>query len=156
MPRRPLRFEEPLRSDLRKTNTSRRTVSLPTFLVDELAAHMERGGSELVFTGAACRPLQRTNFRRRYWLPAVQASVGLPCRFHDLRHTHAAWLIEQGEHAKVIQARLGHASIRTTLDQYGHLFDGHDAVAADALDTRFLQARADSALTLDEPTVVNL
>jgi hypothetical protein len=53
---------------------------------------------------------------------AVDASVGKPCTFHDLRHTHAALLIAQGEHPKVIQERLGHASIKTTLDTYGHLF----------------------------------
>jgi integrase len=63
----------------------------------------------------------------------VEFSVGEPCTFHDLRHTHAALLIAQREHPKVIQARLGHASIKTTLDTYGHLFDGLDEAAADRL-----------------------
>ena len=54
-------------------------------------------------------------------------------RFHDLRHTHAAWLIAQGEHPKTIQSRLGHASISTTLDRYGHLMPGMDEAAADRL-----------------------
>jgi hypothetical protein len=43
-------------------------------------------------------------------------------------------LIAQGEHPKVIQERLGHASTKTTLDIYGHLFDGLDEAAADRLD----------------------
>lgn len=60
--------------------------------------------------------------------------MGEPCRVHDLRHTHAAWLIANGEHAKTIQARLGHASIKTTLDRYGHLMPGLDEDAADRLD----------------------
>jgi integrase len=67
-------------------------------------------------------------------LPAVQASVGEPLRFHDLRHTHAALLIAQGVHPKVVQDRLGHASITTTLDTYGHLMTGLDEAAAEALD----------------------
>ncbi len=45
-----------------------------------------------------------------------------------MRHTHAALLIEQGQHPKVIQSRLGHASITTTPDRYGHLFEGLDVV----------------------------
>ena len=67
-------------------------------------------------------------------LPTVRASVSEPCTFHDLRHTHAALLIAQGEHPKVIQQHLGHASTKTTLDTYGHLFDGLDEVAARRLD----------------------
>ncbi|CAN5766897.1 hypothetical protein BH23ACT5_BH23ACT5_02370 [soil metagenome] len=55
-------------------------------------------------------------------------------RFHDLRHTHAAWLIAAGEHPKTIQSRLGHAKISTTLDAYGHLMPGMDEAAADRLD----------------------
>ena len=68
-------------------------------------------------------------------MPAVHASVGEPMRSHDLRHTYAALLIAQGVHAKVLQDRLGHASITTTLDTYGHLMTGLDEAAADALDT---------------------
>ncbi len=71
------------------------------------------------------------------WLPAVQA-VGLDeVRFHDLRHTHAALLVAEGTHPNVIQSRLGHASIRTTLDVYGHLLEGLDEDAADQLDAVF-------------------
>lgn len=65
----------------------------------------------------------------------MKASVGEPLRFHDLRHTHAAILIAQGEHPKVIQLRLGHSSIQVTLDTYGHLFEGIDQAAADRLNT---------------------
>ena len=42
-------------------------------------------------------------------------------RFHDLRHTYTSLLIAHGAHPKYIQAQLGHASIQTTLDRYGHL-----------------------------------
>jgi integrase len=42
-------------------------------------------------------------------------------RFHDLRHTHAAWLISAGVPLPVIQRRLGHKSIQITVDVYGGL-----------------------------------
>lgn len=48
--------------------------------------------------------------------------AGLPeIRFHDLRHTHVGLLVAAGVHVKAIQVRLGHASITTTLNTYGHL-----------------------------------
>ena len=52
------------------------------------------------------------SFRRRYWKPAVLDSVGEPMRFHDLRHSHVALLIDQGAHPAVIAARLGHTSVK--------------------------------------------
>jgi len=77
----------------------------------------------------------------------VRASVGEPCRFHDLRHSHVALLIKAGQHPKVIAARLGHKSVRTVLDVYGHLFEGLDEAAADALDTAWTERAADSTRT---------
>jgi hypothetical protein len=133
-----------------KTSSSRRTVKLPRFLVDELAQHLAAfpSGAGLVFSAERGGPIRRTNFRRREWLPAIADSVGVPCRFHDLRHSHAALLIADGSHPKVIQARLGHSSIRTTLDTYGHLFDGLDEAAADRLDASYQEALADSPRTV--------
>ncbi len=92
--------------------------------------------------------------RSTAWLPAVRASIGEPCRFHDLRHSHAALLIARGVHPSVIKERLGHASIRTTLDVYGHLFDGLDEAAADALDTAWHDSAAGSSRTPDERLIV--
>lgn len=154
--RRTIRVEESL-AEIRgqfmvkspKSDASRRTVSVPSFVVEELAKHLaERAdGSGLLFTAPSGGPIRRTNFRRRIWLPAVQASVGEPCTFHDLRHTHAALLIAVGEHPKVIQGRLGHASIKTTLDTYGHLFEGLDEAAADRLDKVWRSAAVDAVWT---------
>ncbi|WP_238524818.1 tyrosine-type recombinase/integrase [Halanaerobium hydrogeniformans] len=42
-------------------------------------------------------------------------------RFHDLRHTHATWLLQEGVHPKIVQERLGHSKISTTLDLYSHV-----------------------------------
>ncbi len=119
-----------------KTAASRRTLALPAPLVGVLTQHLKKHpavGDGLVFTDPEGGPMRRTNFRRRVWVPAVTKTVGAPMRFHDLRHTHAAWLIAQGEHPKTIQSRLGHASISTTLDRYGHLMPGMDEAAADRL-----------------------
>jgi integrase len=124
-----------------KTHGSRRTVTIPRFLVDELAAHVatypDRGGSDLVFTAPEGGSIRRTNFRRRVWEPAVRAAgLDPPPRFHDLRHTAAALMIAAGAHPKAIQSRLGHSSIRTTLDVYGHLFPQLDEDLANELDMR--------------------
>ena len=120
-----------------KTSAAKRTISLPDFLIDELAAHLHRSGndSEFVFTSPNGGCLRRSNFRRRYWLPAVRASVGEPLRYHDLRHSHVAILISMGEHPRLIANRLGHTSVRTVLDVYGHAYDDIDIAAAERLET---------------------
>jgi integrase len=53
---------------------------------------------------------------------------------HTLRHTYASWLIARGVHAKVIQERLGHATIQETMDTYGHLFPDEADRTRDAID----------------------
>ncbi|MEK5132966.1 site-specific integrase [Bacillus sp. FSL W8-0645] len=55
-------------------------------------------------------------------------------RLHDLRHSHVALLIHQGEDYTTIKERLGHASIKTTIDVYGHLFPNKQRETADRLD----------------------
>lgn len=54
-------------------------------------------------------------------------------RFHDLRHTHATLLIEQGINPKIVAERLGHKSIRTTLDIYSHALPSMQQEAAEKL-----------------------
>ncbi|MGH2659347.1 MAG: tyrosine-type recombinase/integrase, partial [Actinomycetota bacterium] len=117
----------------------RRTVVLPGFLREMLAAHLarhvERTPEALVFTDSVGGPLRNANFRQRMWQPAVAAAC-LPegLRIHDLRHTCAALLIARGAHPKAIQAHLGHSSIQVTLDIYGHLFPDEMDRLAEQLD----------------------
>jgi integrase len=64
-------------------------------------------------TGPSCR---RSNFRRGHFKRALgRADLDPGFRFHDLRHTCAALMIEQGAHPMEVKARLGHASIKTTV-----------------------------------------
>ncbi|MFC6091529.1 tyrosine-type recombinase/integrase [Saccharothrix lopnurensis] len=101
-----------------KTKASARTVHLPPFLVELLKTHHAEQNERLrehVFTGADGALLRRTNFRRRTWLPIVGGDTRrgwapvLPgLHFHDLRHTHKTWLIEDGVPEVLQHKRLGH------------------------------------------------
>jgi integrase len=57
-------------------------------------------------------------------------------RFQDLRHTHVGYLIDAGWDFHAIQLRLGHASIKTTFDVYGHRLPHGDQAGLQALDQR--------------------
>jgi integrase len=61
-------------------------------------------------------------------------------------HGYASLLIAAGAHPKLIQTRLGHASIATTLDRHDHPFPSVEAALADALDATFNSAGAPTAL----------
>ena len=57
-------------------------------------------------------------------------------RIHDLRHTYASLLLQQGESIVYVKEQLGHASIQITVDTYGHLIPGANRAAVDRLTTR--------------------
>jgi integrase len=67
---------------------------------------------------------------------------GVPVlRFHDLRHTAATLALEAGVHPKVVQERLGHASVQITLDTYSHVQESVGKEAADRI-ARYLEGQA--------------
>ena len=82
-----------------KSAASERTISLPRVVVDTIASHLSRYPpvEGVIWTTEKGEFLRRGSFSR-IWRKAVSESVGQPCRIHDLRHTHAAWLIAAGEH----------------------------------------------------------
>jgi integrase len=127
-----------------KTSSSRRTLSIPPFLAEEIGLHLQHAReNEFVFTGSRGALLRRSNFRKRHWKPAVsKAELEPELRFHDLRHSCASILISRGAHPKEIQARLGHASITTTLDRYGHLFPSLGSKLDESLEVAFREARS--------------
>lgn len=116
-----------------KTRASVRTVTLPTFLVGEIEQLFGATSSptSLLFPSPEGCPLRPSNWRRRFWAPAVEATGFEWCTHHALRHSQAALLIEAGEHPLVVARRLGHTSVKTVLDVYGHLMEGLDQGAAD-------------------------
>lgn len=54
--------------------------------------------------------------------------------FHDLRHTHATLMLQQGKHPKVVSERLGHRDVSTTLNTYGHVSPDDQKETAEALE----------------------
>jgi integrase len=122
-----------------KTKASRRRVSLPGGVIEELAVHLRAPGrpTDYVFRAPAGGPPRINRFRHRVRLPATLAA-GLPgLRIHDLRHTAVALWIAAGASPKEVAARAGHTSVSFVLDRYGHLFPESDAALRDRLDVLF-------------------
>ncbi len=101
-----------------------RTVAMAPALKKALELYRITGPvspHDLVFCEHDGEPLHGESLVNREFHPALSRAGLRRIRFHDLRHTCATILIAQGENPKVVQAQLGHASIQTTLDRYGHL-----------------------------------
>jgi integrase len=78
--------------------------------------------------------MRLSNWRRSVFLPARgRADLSNRFRVHDLRHTAASLMIQAGYPPKMLQEIMGHASITTTLDLYGHLYPGEMDRYADRL-----------------------
>lgn len=120
-----MEFKEP------KTKASRRRISIDKHLIELLKSKKMQSNSEYVFSVKDGGPkipweLSCKRFKRVCELAGVS-----PRRFHDLRHTHATILLSAGVHPKIVQERLGHSSIKTTLDTYSHLIPTLQKEAAD-------------------------
>jgi len=120
-----------------KTKKSRRTINVPTAVLDKL----DYSGEWLFTTTGQGRrwpaggPVMVSNFRANGWEPALEkAKLGLAPRIHDLRHTCASWLIQSGVPLPVIQQHFGHESIDVTVGVYGHLDRRSAQQAADAIE----------------------
>lgn len=139
-----------------KSKKAYRAIGVPGFLVEELADHIGRFPAEddWIFSHSAGGHLDYTRFRRRYWRPAVEVSIGQPCTPHDLRHTHVAMLIAEGQSPRYIADRLGHTSTRTVLDVYGHLYDDADDAAMEGLERLREEAATDTRRTVGGQAVV--
>jgi integrase len=110
-----------------KSETSRTSVPIPHELALLLATAVSGGDGTSLVTNELGRPAGPWAIER-----AVRAArdtvTGLPpqFRFHDLRHYFASLLIADDRDVKTVQARLRHASAKTTLDVYGHLWPDKD------------------------------
>lgn len=129
-----------------KSARGRRTVALPSMLVEELRQHRRRQAEQLLKLGvrltddhhvvlrADGQPIQPRSltqvfalFLKRLKLPHIRLHVAT-------RHTHATQMLAAGIHPKVAQERLGHSTVSITLDLYSHVLPGMQEEAADRVD----------------------
>ncbi|MFW2490951.1 tyrosine-type recombinase/integrase [Clostridium chromiireducens] len=143
-------------SEILKTDTSHRKISLPKILTDYLSSikgdALDTDFVVLDREGSMCNPRNLSmNFTKsihKYRKSIDELKVenkNIPenymqlkqITFHALRHTHATLLIFNGENIKVISERLGHKNISTTLDTYTHVMEDMKNSTADLLDNIF-------------------
>lgn len=119
-----------------KSRAGVRTVALPAPAVEELRRHLDTWAQPddhaCVFATPEGHPLERSNFRNRVWLPALERLEFVGLRFHDLRHTAGTLAAQTGATTKELMARLGHASPRAALI-YQHAAPDRDRRIADRL-----------------------
>jgi integrase len=138
-----------------KSEAGERTVPLPPMLVNALREHRvayPKGDHDLVFPNGAGNVENYSNIVKRGLIPTLLAA-GIVSKdgkakytgLHPLRHFYASWCINRRADGglelplKVVQARLGHASIQMTADVYGHLFPrGDDAAEMAEAEKAFL------------------
>ena len=97
--------------------------------------------SDLVFSTLGKHLLPNTITHA--WLKLVKQTGLKAIRLHDARHSHASIMLKQGIHSKIVQERLGHASIQMTLDTYSHVAPGLQQAAAESFD-RLLNGRREN------------
>ena len=121
-----------------KTEMSKTPIPIPHELALELNRVPAKWGSPTLVVGAFGRPVApytiETAFKK-----ARETVEGLPkgFRIHDLRHYFASLLIASGLDVKVVQARLRHASAKTTLNVNGHMWPDKDESARAAVASVF-------------------
>ena len=133
-------FEEP------KSTRSRRTLALPSQLVEalrlhraaqlkeHLAAGSERQDLDMVFTQPNGLPLDR-KADWHAWRALLSAADVRQVRLHDGRHTAATLLLTAGVHPRVVMELLGHSQMRTTTDVYSHVMPALAREAAEQMGT---------------------
>ena len=97
-------------------------------------------GETLVCARADGEPLQPQSLTHQFTRLITRIEDLPRIRLHDLRHSHATQLLAAGVHPKIVQERLGHASITTTLDLYSHVTSTMQGDAAARLDAAFQPA----------------
>ena len=113
-----------------KTESSNRKITIPQFLQDEIKQFLDRQyelmPEERIF------PITDRAIQKKMKQKTEQAKLK-PIRVHDLRHSHIALLIEKGMQPLVIAQRVGHDSVNTTMNIYGHLYPNKQKQVADLL-----------------------
>lgn len=113
-----------------KTESSNRKITIPKFLQGEIKEYLDRqyelAPDERIF------PITDRAVQKKMKQKTEEAKLK-PIRVHDLRHLHIALLIEKGLQPLVIAQRVGHDSVNTTMNIYGHLYPNKQKEVADLL-----------------------
>lgn len=125
-----------------KTGKAKRTIALPSEVIEAVEELVRtRRRTDLLFTNRNGDPVKHQPFYREHWTKSCTKNIAEPRpRIHDLRHSHVAILIAQRTPPPVIQARLGHEKVTTTMDTYGHLYPDLHVAAAEAVSLAFASA----------------
>lgn len=139
-----------------KTRSSRRSIVLAPFALSALSAHRTRQKAQrmqvgptiwenrdLIFCNGKGGYLSHTTLLRHFKQVLEQAELP-PMRFHDLRHSFATLLLKMRVPGKVVQELLGHSSIKTTMDKYGHVLMGMQSEAIADLNGLFSEGKRDA------------
>lgn len=138
-------------------NNKPRTVTIPSFAIEELRQLKRRQAEELLAQGTrqsgetlVCgrgdgEPKSPLALSQEFARLVARMKDIPRVRFHDLRHSHATQLLRSGVHAKVMSERLGHSSVAITLDLYSHVDDPMESDAAARLDAAFRLAKSGSS-----------
>ena len=95
-----------------------------------------------VFINEEGQPLDQNNWRRRVFEKVLEKAELRRITPHDMRHTFASLLLQQGESPQYVKQQMGHHSIQITVDIYGHLIPGSNRQAVDRLDDMPVAATA--------------
>ena len=117
------------------------TETLKALLVERKKETLQKGWGEVppwVFVSETGTRVQGDNIRHRVFYPVLKKAGLRHIRLHDLRHTFASLLIQQGESLAYVKEQMGHHSIQVTVDIYGHLVPGGNKTAVDRLDDFFI------------------
>jgi integrase len=132
------RFTTPKNGKTRRVDMSRQlSDTLRTLQVKRKEETLAKGWGEVpaqVFVNEVGKALDRGNLVRRVFWRSLEKAGLRRIRLHDLRHTFASLLIQNGESLAYVKDQLGHHSIQITVDTYGHLVPGANRQAVDRLD----------------------
>ena len=132
------RVELPKNKKIRRVDMSRQLAGELQRLKAERAREALTTGwgqiPERIFCNEDGRPLWKSDFERRVFHKVFSRTGLRRIRFHDLRHTFASRLLQNGESPAYVKEQMGHHSIKVTVDIYGHLVPGSNREAVDRLD----------------------
>jgi integrase len=127
-----------------KTDASYRTIDIDDDTIEILKQHKRQQEKDKMKCGpdyenkdlvcsTSIGGFIKPTYLRTVFNRTIDKSGVKKVSFHGLRHTHATLLLQSGVHPKVVQERLGHESIQTTLDTYSHIIPGIQEIAATSI-----------------------